>query len=77
MLYIMRDERRMKQARSNKQQGKATQYTQGSHFSYIYTLYIYIIKMSCLRWDSNPRVYVYGLYINGGHRYSIYDVYMD
>ena len=37
-LYIhglMRDEKegRKKQARSNKQQGKATQHTQGSHFS--------------------------------------------
>ena len=33
---LMRDERegRKKQARSNKQQGKATQHTQGSHFSY-------------------------------------------
>ena len=34
---LMRDERRKegrkKQARSNKQQGKATQHTQGSHFS--------------------------------------------
>ena len=29
---LMRDERK-KQARSNKQQGKATQHTQGSHFS--------------------------------------------
>ena len=31
----MRDEKegRKKQARSNKQQGKATQHTQGSHFS--------------------------------------------
>ena len=32
---LMRDEKdgRKKQARSNKQQGKATQHTQGSHFS--------------------------------------------
>ena len=32
---LMRDEKeeRKKQARSNKQQGKATQQTQGSHFS--------------------------------------------
>ena len=32
----MRDEKEgiKKQARSNKQQGKATQHTQGSHFSY-------------------------------------------
>ena len=34
----MRDEKegRKKQARSNKQHGKATQHTQGSHFSYMY-----------------------------------------
>ena len=32
---LMRDEKegRKKQARSNKQQGKATQHTQGNHFS--------------------------------------------
>ena len=32
---LMRDEKegRKKQARSNKQQGKATQHTKGSHFS--------------------------------------------
>ena len=32
---LMRDEKegRKKQAKSNKQQGKATQHTQGSHFS--------------------------------------------
>ena len=30
----MKKEGGKKQARSNKQQGKATQYTQGSHFSY-------------------------------------------
>ena len=32
---LMRDEKegRKKQARSNKKQGKATQHTQGSHFS--------------------------------------------
>ena len=29
----MKKEGRKKQARSNKQQGKATQHTQGSHFS--------------------------------------------
>ena len=36
MYIFMRDEKegRKKQARSNKQQGKATQYTQGSHFAY-------------------------------------------
>ena len=35
MTVLMRDEKegRQKQARSNKQQGKATQHTQGSHFS--------------------------------------------
>ena len=46
---LMRDEKegRKKQARSNKQQGKATQHTQGSHFP--------LRKMSCLGWDSNPR----------------------
>ena len=35
MYVLMRDEKegRNKQARSNKQQGKATQHTQGSHFS--------------------------------------------
>ena len=34
-VLLMRDEKegRKKQARSNKQQGKATQHTQGSHFS--------------------------------------------
>ena len=33
---LMRDEKegRKKQARSNKQQGKVTQHTQGNHFSY-------------------------------------------
>ena len=46
---LMRDEKegREKQARSNKQQGKATQHTQDSHFSQG--------KMSCLGWNSNPR----------------------
>ena len=35
LIVLMRDEKegRKWQARSNKQQGKATQYTQGSHFS--------------------------------------------
>ena len=36
LIYVlMRDEKegRKKRARSNKQQGKATQHTQGSHFS--------------------------------------------
>ena len=34
MHVLMRDEKgRKKQARSNKQQGKETQHTQGSHFS--------------------------------------------
>ena len=33
MFYERRKEGRKKQARSNKQQGKATQRTQGSHFS--------------------------------------------
>ena len=35
MYIFMRDEKegRKKQARSNKQQGKATQHTQGSHFA--------------------------------------------
>ena len=56
-MYIIRDEKegRKKQARSNKQQGKATQHTQGSHFSRVglepttlYTLdralyYLYIV----------------------------------
>ena len=37
----------LKQARSNKQQGKATQNTQGNHL-------IFIRKMNCLRRDSNP-----------------------
>ena len=34
-MFLMRDEKegRKKQARSNKQQGKATQHTQGSRFS--------------------------------------------
>ena len=34
-MYMLRDEKegRKKQARWNKQQGKATQHTQGSHFS--------------------------------------------
>ena len=38
---LMQEEGRKKQARSNKQQGKATRLTQGSH-------------LSCLGWDSNP-----------------------
>ena len=48
-MFLMRDEKeeRKKQARSYKQQGKATQHTQGSHF--------FLRKMSCLGWDSNPR----------------------
>ena len=33
ILMRVEKEGRKKQARSNKQQGKATQYTQGSHFS--------------------------------------------
>ena len=66
MKYIvhvfMRDEKegRKKQAKSNKQQGKATQHTQGSHFS---------LHLSCLGWDSNPQHYtldraLYHLYMN-------------
>ena len=35
IMFLMKDEKegRKKQARSNKQQGKATQHAQGSHFS--------------------------------------------
>ena len=45
----MRDEKegRKKQARSNKQQGKTTQHTQGSHW-----------KISCLGWDAHVYVHV-------------------
>ena len=70
MYMLMRDEKekRKKQARLNKQQGKATQpirgnhfsqsqskathHTQGSHFS---QSHFSKVKMSCLGWDSNPR----------------------
>ena len=47
---LMRDEKeeRKKQARSNKQQGKATQHTQGSHFSIYMIAYTYNIHLqSC------------------------------
>ena len=42
----MKKEGMKKQARSNKQQSRETQHTQGSHFSK---------EKFCLRWDSNPR----------------------
>ena len=64
---VMRDEKegRKKQARSNKQQGKTTQHTQGSHFSK---------KMSFLGWDSNPqhsvRAHVYTLTCMYMHVYT-------
>ena len=49
---LMRDEKegRKKQARRNKQQGKETQHTQGSHFS-----------QSCLGWNS--RLYSLNMYM--------------
>ena len=44
---LMRDEKeeRKKQARSNKQQSKATQYTQSSHFSKIKMSYMYMYML--------------------------------
>ena len=56
MHVLMRDEKegRKKQARSNKQQGKATQHTQGSHInmlsSMLHCLYLArdSIQVSCL-----------------------------
>ena len=38
------EEGRKKQARSNKQQGKATQHTQGSHFPKVHVAYNYSTK---------------------------------
>ena len=49
-MFLMRDEKegRKKQARSNKQQGKATQHTQGSHFSmYIHYRYSSFPETCC------------------------------
>ena len=45
MHVLMRDEKegRKKQARSNKQQGKATQHTQGSYFMYNICIILYLL----------------------------------